>query len=35
MAMISVGLYSCIIALVVRGQVWRERLGTPTFDKDL
>lgn len=35
MAVISVALYAGIFALIMRSRVWRERLITPNFDRDL
>lgn len=34
-AIIDFAFFSCIVALMIRGKVWRERLGTPSFDRDL
>ena len=35
LAIIQALLFLGIIALMWRGKVWRERLGTPNFDKDI
>lgn len=35
MAIIDAFLFLGIIALMFRGQQWRERLGAPNFDRDL
>lgn len=34
-AIIDFAFFSCIVALMLRGKVWRERLGAPKFDRDL
>lgn len=35
MAIIDVLLFTCILLLMWRGRYWREKLGSPNFDKDL
>ena len=32
---IDFAFFGCILALMAKGKVWRERLGAPNFDKDL
>jgi len=34
-AIIDFAFFGCILALMFRGKVWRERMGEPKFDRDL
>jgi len=35
MAIIGIALYSGVVILMFKGRAWREKMGSPNFDRDL